>query len=93
MKLSQRKFNKLVKKGWNNMIPDAGNLPHQYQAGTLSRDSTRFQNLSAAIIFCLLFTSLFFVPVKSRLSIDLKNLSELKVVSYLFSMSFPEGKK
>ena len=83
MKLSQRKFKKIIKKGWEDMIP-------LLEDEKKSSANSLWLNCSAVVLFCILYISIFYSPSNSQLLNGLENLNKKTVISYILTINLSE---
>ena len=92
MKISHRKFKHLIKHSWK--IPSAGELPDNIIGIKLKRKETKLlQNLSAAIVFSLMCSSMFFIPNAPKYSNTLSEQEKHMIISYILSINFLEEER
>ena len=91
MKLSKRSFNRTLKRGWNDMIPESEKFPELYKGLSLRRVNDRKLTVWAAALFCILFTSLFVSPGHEKFLIDIDKVQNNKVLLIVTLLNQSEG--
>lgn len=92
MKLSNKKFNKLIRKGWDELIPEVEEYT-PFPAERRKRDRSQYWlNVSAAVLFCLLSGSLFLSQPSAQSEFDLKEVSITSITEYLLTLLIEEEK-
>lgn len=75
MKLSNRRFKKLIKEGWEEIIPQ--------EQIKRKKPEGRFLNACAVLLFCFLYGSLLLIPRPVKSDFDMDNVSLNDIRDYI----------